>query len=159
MGKSVRTSIHIFLILSALFVLAGCGHKEDTDPLDFEVRSISVSGVVYDSSESLPGVPLEDITVSVSTYWYFDSKREDDPIWSAVFRTSADGSYEFFKSWSMTMQNVYFVFKVYDDSPLRTVHFKPEERVLYLRPNTDAYDDIMYSYVIKDNDFRLLPES
>jgi len=136
----------------------GCERKPDDD-LEFRVRSFSVSGTVYDSSESLPGVPLEDVSVSLSVYWYFNTERSGDPIYSAVFRTGADGKYEFYKSWTMTMQNVFYILKVYDDSSMREVHFKPAEQELYLRPNTDAYDDIMHSYVVKDNDFYLLPES
>jgi hypothetical protein len=156
MGKSIRTFIRIFVILPLLLALTGCdGH----DPEDFLVRSFSVSGTVYDSSESLPGVPLEDITVSVSVYWYYNTDRSGDPIFSAEIKTGADGTYEFFKSWVMTMQNVFYVLKVSDDSPLRKVHFKPMEQELYLRPNNDAYDAIMHSYVVRGNDFYLVPES
>ena len=136
--------------------LTGC---DGTDPQDFFVRSFSVSGTVYDSSGSLPGVPLEDVTVSISVYWYYNTDRSGDPIFSADIKTGADGTYQFYKSWVMTMQNVFYVLKVYDDSPLRTVHFKPMEQELYLRPNNDAYDEIMHSYAVKDNDFYLLPET
>lgn len=158
MGKSLRASIRIFFLLAALFALSGCGHDNNED-LDFLVRSFSVSGTVYDSSESLPGVPIEDVTVSISVYWYFNTERSGDPIYTAEFRTGADGRYEFYKSWLMTMQNVFYVMKVYDESPLREVHFKPMEQELFLRPNNDAYDPIMHSYDVKGNDFYLLPES
>ena len=159
MGKSIWTYIRIFIFPSLLPALAGCGHDGNEHGLDFYVRSFSVSGTVYDSSESIPGVPLEDVTVSISVYWYFNTERSGEPIFSASVRTGADGRYEFYKSWEMTMQNVFYVLKVYDDSPRRGHHFKPVEQELYLRPNTDAYDDIIHSYVVKDNDFYLLPES
>lgn len=144
--------------MALCFVTATGCEREPNDELEFRVRSFSVSGTVYDSSESLPGEPLDDVSVSVCVYWHFDTDRSD-PIYSAVFHTGGDGRYEFFKSWSMTMQNVYYVLKVYDESSRRSVHFKPVEQELYLRPNTDAYDDIMHSYVVKDNDFYLLPET
>ena len=108
---------------------------------------------------SLPGTPLEDITVSISVYWYYNTDRQGDPIYSAEIKTGSDGTYEFYKSWVMTMQNVFYVIKVYDESPMRKAHFKPMEQELYLRPNNDAYDQIMHSYVVKDNDFYLLPVS
>jgi len=159
MGKTIRTYIRIFIILSLLTALTGC-HREDPDQsLDFLVHSFSVSGTVYDCSESLPGVPLEDVTVEMSVYWYYNTQRSGDPIYSATFRTGADGKYGFYKSWIMTMQNVFYVLKVYDESPLREQHFKPVEQEVYLRPNNDAYDDIMHSYEVRDNDFYLLPES
>ena len=154
MGKSLRTYIRIFIFLPLLLALAGCGREE---PEDFIVRSFSVSGTVYDSSLSLPGTPLEDISVSISVYWYYNTDRSGEPIYSADVKTNADGTYEFFKSWVMTMQNVFYVIKVHDESPLRKVHFKPMEQELYLRPNNDAYDEIMHSYAVKDNDFYLLP--
>lgn len=158
MGKTVGTYIRIFIVLPLLVALASCGQDNGQD-LDFLVRSFSVSGTVYDSSESFPGVPLEDVTVSMSVYWYYNTERSGEPIYTAVFRTGPDGKYEFYKSWFMTMQNVYYVLKVYDDSPLRELHFRPVEQVVYLRPNNDAYDDIMHSYAVKGNDFYLLPES
>ena len=156
MGKSIKAFIRIFVFLPLLLALAGCG-EDYTE--DFLVRSFSVSGTVYDSSLSLPGTPLEDITVSVSVYWYYNTDRSGDPIYSAELKTGSDGRYEFYKSWFMTMQNVFYVIKVYDESPMRTEHFKPMEQELYLRPNNDAYDQIMHSYVVKDNDFYLLPVS
>ena len=159
MGKTLRTYIRIFIFLSLLTAVAGCGHDDPDQSLDFLVRSFSVSGTVYDSSESVPGVPIEDVTVAMSVYWYYNTERSGDPIYTAVFRTGADGKYEFFKSWVMTMQNVYYILKVYDDSPLRVHHFKSVEQEVYLRPNNDAYDNIMHSYAVKDNDFYLLPES
>ena len=59
----------------------------------------------------------------------------------------------------MTMQNVYFVIKVTDDSKRRNVRFKPIEQELYMRPHTEAYDDVTMSYSVRDNDFYMLPES
>ena len=123
------------------------------------VRSFSVSGTVYDCSESFPGVPLEDVTIEMDVYWYFNTERSGDPIYSDSMRTGADGKYMFFKSWLMSMQNVYYVLKVYDDSKKRDRHFMSVEQEVYLRPNNDAYDEIMHSYAVKDNDFYLLPES
>ncbi len=159
MGKALWTYIRIFFLLSLLPALAGCGHDDPDNPSDFLVRSFSVSGTVYDSSESLPGVPLEDVTVEMNVYWYFNTERSGDPIYSASMRTGSDGKYMFFKSWLMSMQNVYCVLKVYDNSKKREFHFKPVEQEVYLRPNNDAYDDIMHSYEVRDNDFYLLPES
>ena len=159
MGNALRTYIRIFICLSLLSALTGCGHDDPDQTMDFLVRSFSVSGTIYDCSESLPGIPIEDVTVAMSVYWYYNTERSGDPIYTAVFRTGADGKYEFYKSWVMTMQNVYYVLKVYDDSPLREQHFKSVEQEVYLRPNNDAYDDIMHSYAVKDNDFYLLPES
>ena len=158
MGKALWTYIRIFITLSLLSALAGCGHDDPETP-EFIVHSFSVSGTVYDCSESLPGVPLEDVTVEMSVYWYYNTERSGDPIYSAAVRTGADGKYEFYKSWIMTMQNVFYVLKVYDESPLREHHFRPVEQEVYLRPNNDAYDDIIHSYALKDNDFYLLPES
>ena len=158
MGKSVWTYIRIFIFLSLLAAVTGCegnGGLED----DFLVRSFSVSGTVYDSSESLPGVPLEDVTIDVSVYWYYNTARSGDPIYHEVLRTGEDGTYEFFKRWLMTMQDVYYVLKVNDVSQNRSVHFKPVEQELYLRPNTDAYDPVLHSYNVKGNDFYLIPES
>lgn len=159
MGKALWTYIRIFILLSLLPALAGCGHDDPDNPSDFFVRSFSVSGTVFDSSESLPGVPLEDVTVEMSVFWNYNTERSGDPIYSSALQTGADGKYVFYKSWMMTMQNVYYVLKVYDVSPLRKNHFTPVEQEVYLRPNNDAYDDILYSYVLKDNDFYLLPES
>ena len=159
MGKALWTYTRIFILLSLLPALAGCGHDDPDGPLDFLVRSFSVSGTVYDCSESLPGVPLEDVTVEMEVYWYFNTERSGDPVYSDIMRTGSDGKYMFFKSWLMSMQNVYCVLKVYDDSKKRVHHFKPVEQEVYLRPNNDAYDDIMHSYEVKDNDFYLLPES
>ena len=144
----------------ALLVVAATGcEREPSDELEFLVRSFSVSGTVFDSSESLPGVPLEDVSVSICVYWYFDTDRTGEPIYSAVYHTGSDGHYEFYKSWSMTMQNVYYILRVFDESSQREIHFKPVEQELYMRPNTDAYDDIMHSYAVRDNDFYLLPET
>jgi hypothetical protein len=159
MGKSTGTFIRIFILLPLLFALAGCGHDDPGLDSDFLVRSFSVTGTVYDSSESLPGVPLEDISISLSVYWYFNTERSGEPIFTAELRTGADGGYEFYKSWVMTMQNVFYVLKVHDESSLRTHHFKPVEQELYLRPNNDAYDEITHSYTVRGNDFYLLPES
>ncbi len=158
MGKSVWTYIRIFIFVSLLAAVTGCegnGGLED----DFLVRSFSVSGTVYDSSESLPGVPLEDVTIEVSVYWYHNTERVGDPIYNEVIRTGSDGTYLFYKRWFMTMQDVFYVLRVSDNSNLRSVHFKPVEQELYLRPNTDAYDHILRSYSVKGNDFYLIPES
>lgn len=159
MGKALRTYIRIFIILSSLLAVAGCGHDDPALDPDFLVRSFSVTGTVYDSSESLPGVPLEDVTISLSVFWYFNTERSGEPIFTAELRTGPDGRYEFYKSWVMTMQNVFYVLKVHDESSLRTRHFKPVEQELYLRPNNDAYDEITHSYTVKGNDFYLLPEA
>jgi hypothetical protein len=159
MGKALRTYIRIFIILSSLLAVAGCGHDDPALDPDFLVRSFSVTGTVYDSSESLPGVPLEDVTISLSVFWYFNTERSGEPIFTAELRTGPDGRYEFYKSWVMTMQNVFYVLKVHDESLLRTRHFKPVEQELYLRPNNDAYDEITHSYTVKGNDFYLLPEA
>ena len=139
--------------------LTSCSHDNPDDPSDFNVHLFSVSGTVYDSSLSLPGVPLEDITVTLSAYWYFDTDREEAPIYVSVLKTGADGKYQFTKSWNMTMQNVFYVLNVTDESKLRTVHFKSVEQELYLRSHTDTYDNVMRSYEVRDNDFYLTPES
>lgn len=154
----------MFLMLSLLPLLAAvtsCSHSfsNDIDELPFKVKAFSVSGTVYDSSESIPGVPLEDIMVSITAYWYYDTDRAGEPLFSAVMRTSSDGRYVFSTSWNMTMQNVYFVIKVTDDSKRRNVRFKPIEQELYMRPHTEAYDDVTMSYSVRDNDFYMLPES
>lgn len=144
--------------MSLFVAVTGCEGKDGKEE-QFLVRSFSVSGTVYDSSESLPGVPLEDVTIDVSVYWYYNTERSGDPIYHEVLKTGADGKYEFFKRWLMTMQDVYYILKVSDDSQNRSVHFKSVEQELYLRPNTDAYDNILHSYNVKGNDFYLIPES
>ena len=145
------------LALSA--ALSGCGkdHSEDIQSIDFSVKFFTVSGTVYDSSESLPGTPLPDIKITMTAYWYDDSAR-NNPIYSETTWTTSDGRYQFHKAWEMTMQNVFYVLKVSDDSKSRTVHFKPVEQELYLRSHTDTYDYITHSYEVRDNDFYLLPE-
>lgn len=160
MEKSLTAGIRIFFVLVMLPLMAaltGCRHTDPEDPNDFSVKSFSVSGTVYDSSESFPGDPLSDITITMSVYWHFDTERET-PIRTEVVRSGADGKYQIYKQWNMPMQNVFYVLKVTDDSKLRTVHFKPVEQELYLRSHTDAYDDVMMSYEVKDNDFHLYPE-
>lgn len=160
MGKSLKADIRIFILLAMLPLLAavtGCDKHRTETPEEFSVRYFSVSGVTYDSSASLPGEPLSDITVTITAYWYYDTDREQ-PLYSEVVRTGSDGRYQFYKKWNMTMQNVFYVIKVTDDSKLRTVHFKPVTQELYLRSHTDSYDDIRRSYEVRDNDFYLYPE-
>lgn len=161
MGKSFKANIRIFILLALLPVMAALTACDRTDPdpqEDFFVRSFSVSGTVYDASESLPGKPLGDVTITMTAYWYYDTDRES-PLYSAVVQTGSDGKYQFYKAWNMTMQNVFYVLKVSDSSKSRSVHFKPVEQELYLRAHTDAYDNIMRSYEVRDNDFYLFPES
>lgn len=161
MKESVRTYIHIFLLMTMLPIMAAltsCAHEEPETAPDFTVKSFSVSGIIYDSSES-PGVPLEGVTVTLSAYWYFDTERSKDPIYTAVINTPSNGEYSFYKKWNMNMQNVYYVLKVTDESKARTVHFRPVEQEIYLRSFSDAYDSIRSSYEVRDNDFYLIPES
>lgn len=147
-------------LLPLLAVVTSCSHSFSDDPdIAFRVKAFSVSGTVFDSSESIPGVPLEDIMVSITAYWYYDTDRVGEPLFAAVMRTSSDGRYVFSTSWNMTMQNVYFVIKVSDDSNRRNVRFKPIEQELYMRPHNEAYDDVTMSYSVRDNDFYMLPES
>ena len=146
-------------LLPLLAVLASCGHDDPDPGLDFKVRAFTVSGTVFDSSESIPGVPLEDIRVSISAYWNFDTDRANDPFYSAVMRTTSDGKYVFSYSKTMTMQNAFLVLKVMDDSKRRSAHFKPIEQELYMRPHNEAYDDVALSYDLRDNDFYMIPES
>ena len=145
------------LALSA--ALSGCGkdHSEDIQSIDFSVKFFTVSGTVYDSSESLPGTPLPDIKITMTASWYDDSAR-NNPIYSETTWTTSDGRYQFHKAWEMTMQNVYYVLVVSDDSKSRSVHFKPVEQELYLRAHTDSYDNVTRSYEVRNNDFYLLPE-
>jgi len=160
--RSLRANIHIFPLLALLPLVAAltsCGHDDPDPGIEFNVRAFTVSGVVYDSSESIPGVPLEDIKISISAYWNFDTEREGDPFYAAVTRTSSDGRYAFSYSKTMTMQNAFLVIKVVDDSKKRSVHFKPIEQELYLRPHNAAYDDVTMSYNFRDNDFYMYPES
>lgn len=147
-------------LLPLLAVAVSCSHSYSDDPdFAFKVKAFSVSGTVFDSSESIPGVPLEDIRVSITAYWYYDTDRTGDPLFASVMNTSSDGKYVFSTSWNMTMQNVYFVIKVMDDSKRRNVHFKPIEQELYMRPHNEAYDDVTMSYSVRENDFYMLPES
>ncbi len=145
------------LAMSAAFTGCVRDFTEDINGVEFSVKYFTVSGTVYDSSESLPGTPLKDIKITMTAYWYSDTNRES-PIYSETVWTSVDGKYRFHKSWEMTMQNVFYVLKVSDDSKSRTVHFKPVEQELYLRSHTDTYDYITHSYEVRDNDFYLLPE-
>ena len=162
MFRSLTANIRILIFVSLLAVSAaftGCEHdySEDINNVEFNVKFFSVSGTVYDSSESVPGVPLEDVKITMTAYWYNDTAREA-PIYSETMWTSSDGRYRFSKKWEMTMQNVFFVLKVSDDSKSRSVRFKPIEQELYLRSHTDTYDSVTHSYEVRDNDFYLLPE-
>ena len=57
-------------LLPLLAVVTSCSHSFSDDPdIAFRVKAFSVSGTVFDSSESIPGVPLEDIIVSITAYW------------------------------------------------------------------------------------------
>lgn len=134
--------------------LTSCGHKDPESIIDFNVRSFLVTGTVYDAG----GTPVADATVSLSAYWYYDKDREN-PLFSSAMKTTADGKYQLFKSWNMTMQNVYYIVKVTDNSLLRSVHYKPVELELYQRPTTDAYDPVTHSYESHGNDFYLSLES
>ena len=146
-------------LLAVSAALTGCDkdYTNDIESVDFSVRFFTVSGTVYDSSESLPGTPLPDIKITMTTYWYDDASRER-PIDSQTTWTTSDGRYQFRKTWEMTMQNVYYVLVVRDDSKSRAVHFKPVEQELYLRAHTDSYDNVTRSYEVRNNDFYLLPE-
>jgi hypothetical protein len=137
----------------------GCksDYENEIPGVDFSVKYFTVSGTVYDSSESLPGVPLQDIKITMTAYWYNDTDRVN-PMYSETVWTSTDGKYQFHKSWEMSTQNYYYVLKVSDESKSRSVHFKPVEQELYLRAHTDTYDYVTHSYEVRDNDFYLLPE-
>lgn len=146
-------------LLAVSAALTGCNqdNAEDIRSVEFSVKYFTVSGTVYDSSESLPGTPIPDIMITMTAYWYDDTSRER-PIDSQTTWTTSDGRYQFHKAWEMTMQNVYYVLIVRDDSKSRAVHFKPVEQELYLRSHTDSYDNVTRSYEVRNNDFYLLPE-
>lgn len=134
--------------------LTSCDHKDPESIIDFNVRSFLVTGTVYD----VDGTPIVDATVSLSQYWYYDENREN-PSYLAAMHTGSDGKYQFFNRWPMTMQNVFYIIKVTDNSTLRTIHYSPSELEIYQRPNTDAYDPVTYSYESHGNDFYLSLES
>lgn len=152
MKKLKRVSIHIFAVLVVLLVSSCDIEKKDPDRTDaVPVKLFSVSGVVTDAADK---APVSGITVTMTAY-SLDDLSKTKPLYSDSYDTAIDGTYWLSCKDDSTesLTGVFFEFTLSDSSDMRSDHYKPTTRELYMTASSSFYTSSVMSYRVVGNDF------